>query len=363
MVKGASRFAAVTVLFALAGGLRAQNDAPNDVPDDVPGAVMAERLFARLAAAETRPAAMHGLWRLQTDALPVLARAVRSKDLEVARSACAVLHDIGRRAAPVRELLRRELRAAEGPRREALLWALHAIEARGYVLTTWDGRLLFVDDDGKVARQLEGFTSAWGVQTLPHGRLLLAQATGTGVRELDGEGEQRWVAEGKKGQPLRAQRLWNGHTLVADSQVGLSDDDASGRVVWQHGTAANCAVRLLNGHTISVTNGSKLIEIDPAGKVVRSIDIPGQAYGVRPLPDGTTMVAARSGPGVIVIDRDGKVLRKFDQVQSPNDCLLLEDGSVLICGGTEAAVVGSDGKKRWRVEAAWVGGCAHGGLR
>lgn len=73
----------------------------------VPGVVRAEQVYRQLLAPGSRPDAMHLLWRLQGDALPVLARAVRSQDVDVVVAACAVLHDMGRVAAPVREVLAR----------------------------------------------------------------------------------------------------------------------------------------------------------------------------------------------------------------------------------------------------------------
>lgn len=358
------RWTAAFVLAVGAGAVTAQERKPSaqEPSEPVPGAVLAERCYVQLLKPDGRPAAMHQLWELQRDALPVLSRAVRSKDLAVVQAACAVLHDIGTVAEPVRDILVRERRNAKGPRREALEWALHPLEARGFTLTTWQGEILFVDRDGEIVRKLDGFQSAWSVQTLPHARLLVTQASNGGIRELDDQGSELRAFGTKKGQPLRAQRLWNGNTMLADSQRGLREFDASGKLVWQHDENANCGVRLLNGHTLFVTSANKLVEIDPDGKQLRELAIPGQVYGMRQLPGGRTLLASRSGKGVVIIDRAGKVVKDWLQVDNPSDALLLDDGSILICGGTKAAMVGPDGKERWSIARQWVAGVSRGGI-
>ncbi|MFN3244176.1 MAG: YncE family protein [Planctomycetota bacterium] len=337
-----------------------QGQDPQD--EDLPAAVRAERCYQLLLAEASRPEAMHVLWQLQRDALPVLSRAVRSKDLAVVQAACAVLHEIGGVAAPVREILIRERRGSKGDRRLAYEWALHAIEARGFTFATWNGELLFVDDDGEIARTLEGFASAWDVQTLPGARMLLTQVSKQGARELDGEGKERRAFGGDANTPLRGRRLWNGNTLISDSQKGLTEFDPTGKVVWRHETGANCMQRLFNGHTLFATGGGKLVEIDRDGKTVRSVDVPDQIYGMRRLPDGNTLLATRAGDGVVLVGPEGKVIKQWQKLENPSDAMLLEDGSILICGSAKAALFDPDGKERWSFERQWVAGVCRGGV-
>ena len=63
-----------------------------------------------------------------------------------------------------------------------------------------------------------------------------------------------------------------------------------------------------------------------------------------------------------IIDRTGKVVKDWLQVDNPSDALLLDDGSILICGGTKAAMLGPAGKERWSITRQWVAGVSRGGI-
>jgi hypothetical protein len=106
------------------------------------------------------------------------------------------------------------------------------------------------------------------VQPLDNGNLLVALFFSTRVVELDRQGNVVWEVRGLR-FPLSVQRLEDGNTLVSKqsgSDGKVVEVDPAGRAVWSHAiTDPIYAQRLPNGHTL-ITNRDKVVEIDTAGK-------------------------------------------------------------------------------------------------
>jgi hypothetical protein len=107
------------------------------------------------------------------------------------------------------------------------------------------------------------------VQRLDDGHTLVALYCGGRVVELDRQGQVAWEVENRQ-LPSSVQRLEDGNTLVSyeggDRVVEL---DRGGKVVWAHAIAKPThAQRLHNGHTVIAAGEEKVVEIDAAGRVL-----------------------------------------------------------------------------------------------
>jgi hypothetical protein len=104
---------------------------------------------------------------------------------------------------------------------------------------------------------------------LPGGRTLAALYYSGGVVELDRQGRVAWQVRDLP-RPFSVQRLDSGTTLVCrfGADGAVVEVDRAGQVVWSHAVPnATHAQRLANGHTLIATN-EKIVEIDAGGQVV-----------------------------------------------------------------------------------------------
>jgi hypothetical protein len=104
---------------------------------------------------------------------------------------------------------------------------------------------------------------------LPDGRTLAAFYYAGRVVELDRRGRVAWQVRGLP-KPFSVQRLDSGNTLVCRYGEGgaVVEVDVAGQVVWSHAVPnATHAQRLTNGHTLIATD-EKVEEIDEGGEVV-----------------------------------------------------------------------------------------------
>ena len=172
------------------------------------------------------------------------------------------------------------------------------------------------------------------VQLLPNGNLLIV--CGPTVQEIDKD--KKVVHE--IGKPTiqgaeSAQRLPNGHTVVADNGkhqvLELDDKD---QVVWsfdvpndnQRPTPTMRQVRRLdNGDTlICASTEDKVMEVSPDKKVVWSYDLPFPYLATR-LANGNTIISSGDGYGskqgffVIEVDKDGKTVWQYGGKDAPDD--------------------------------------------
>jgi hypothetical protein len=322
----------------------------------LPSAIRAERFVKELELPTKRGDAMYGLWQLGSDAAPVLARALRDPRPEVVQSVCAVIREMGSKAALLRVHIERELAKSAGARKHALQWALHGVASENIALAKWGGSIVVVDKQGKVVVEHKNVGTPWGVQLLPNGHFLVAQLA-AGVVEYDATGKKFWSCPGKIRQALRAQRLVNGNTVIVDGQKRIFEVDKKGKVVWHYNKTTSCATRLLNGHYVLVSlQDNKLVEIDEAGKELSSWDVPRHCYGLQRLPSGNTLVATRTGDRLIEYDGKGKIATETKVDTNPNAVLRLGDGTTIVGNFKGASAIDAAGKTLWQVKAQIVGG-------
>jgi outer membrane protein assembly factor BamB len=109
-------------------------------------------------------------------------------------------------------------------------------------------------------------------QRLENGNTLVALQQGGRVVELDAKNQTVWEARGMNG-PCFCQRLESGNTLIVQMHTGqVVEVDASGqKTVWTSRVPLVnpiCAQRLSNGNTLIADNNG-VMEVDPTGQQVK----------------------------------------------------------------------------------------------
>jgi hypothetical protein len=206
--------------------------------------------------------------------------------------------------------------------------------------------------DGKQRWRLSGLQSPWDAQSLPGGRVLIAEYQGSRVTERDQSGRVLWEKR-VAGTPNCCQRLPNGNTFITTNQTILEVDrtgqevysysppdnlyivgamkerggrivcgTSQGVVVFRHdgtgkrwkmtriGSIHNwCRAEGLPGGRVlvAVPSENRVVEMDASGKVLTNWSVPGAASAVR-LPNGHTLVGCSSANCVVELDRTGKTV-------------------------------------------------------
>jgi hypothetical protein len=213
-------------------------------------------------------------------------------------------------------------------------------------------QVLKIKDDGTVLWKAAN-NNGHDVQVLENGNVLVNCPPS--VREYAPDGKIVWEA-GKDvaADPESAQRLRDGHTLIADNaRHRVVEIDANKTIVWtfdvpnsnQRPTPTMRQVRRLdNGNTlICASTLDKVIEVSPAKQVVWEYAVPFPYLATR-LANGHTMISSGSGYGspagyfVVEVDHDGKIVWKYGGADAPANQKLnwpsgfvrLPDGHTLI---------------------------------
>jgi outer membrane protein assembly factor BamB len=199
------------------------------------------------------------------------------------------------------------------------------------------------------------------VQLLPNGNLLIVN--GPVVQEVAPDRRVVWEV----GKPVvqsaeSAQRLPNGHTVIADNgRMKVIEIDADKRVVWEFAVpndnrrprpTMRQVRRLADGNTlICASTEDKVIEVSPDKKIVWSYALPFPYLATR-LPNGHTLISSGTGYGspvgyfVIEVDGAGKTIWKYGGADAPADQhlnwpsghLRLPNGNTLISIARDGAI-------------------------
>jgi hypothetical protein len=94
------------------------------------------------------------------------------------------------------------------------------------------GRIIELDRQRKVVWAIEGMTRPYSVQRLENGNTLVSEFERDCVVELDRSCKVVWSY--KVRSPTHAQRLSNGHTLIASGHQKVFEIDAADQVLWEH---------------------------------------------------------------------------------------------------------------------------------
>jgi outer membrane protein assembly factor BamB len=212
--------------------------------------------------------------------------------------------------------------------------------------------VLKIKEDGTVLWKAAN-NNGHDVQVLENGNVLVNCPPS--VREYHPDGQIVWeVGKEIAADPESAQRLRNGHTLIADNaKHRVVEIDADKKIVWtfdvpnsnHRPTPTMRQVRRLdNGNTlICASTLDKVIEVSPTKQVVWEYSVP-FPYLAERLASGHTMVSSGAGYGspqgyfVIEVDQDRTTVWKYGGADAPPDQKLnwpsgfarLPDGSILI---------------------------------
>jgi hypothetical protein len=194
-------------------------------------------------------------------------------------------------------------------------------------------KVLKITDDGKLLWEADN-NNGHDVQLLKNGDVLVNCPPG--VREYSPEGKIVWeVGKDIVGGAESAQRLDNGHTVIADNgKHRVIEIDENKKIVWsfdvpnsneRKSPTMRQVRRLENGNTlICASTLDKVIEVSPEGKTVWEYALPFPYLATR-LANGNTLISSGDGYGspqgffVIEVDKGGKTVWKYGGADAPKD--------------------------------------------
>lgn len=205
-------------------------------------------------------------------------------------------------------------------------------EVHVYCADHENGRLIKIKEDGTLLWDFPNH-NGHDVQLLPNGNVLIV--TGR-VQEVTPDKRVVW----ELGPPTvleaeAAQRLPNGHTVVADNgRHAVIEVDRDGKIVWQfevpnrhrrpHPTMRQVR-RLTNGNTlICASTEDEVMEVAPDMRVVWRYFVPFPYLATR-LPNGNTLISSGDGYGspqgffLVEVNPEGETVWQYGGPDCPPD--------------------------------------------
>jgi HEAT repeat protein len=228
-----------------------------------------------------------------------------------------------------------------------------------------EGKLQELDAAKKVRWHMENLEFPLDVQYLPGDRVLIAEQGASRVTERDLKGNILWQKQVL--EPLAAQRLPNGRTMIANRQQVI-EVDREGHTLATHtrpnGEFIMRAQKLRNGELALVVQGVNIryVRIDASGKETASFPVQVSTSGGRidVMPNGHVLVPEMRFNRVVEYDESGKEVARMT-IPQPIAAIRLANGNMLVTSMTEMRAVELDrtGKQVWeykhetRVSRAW----------
>ena len=217
-----------------------------------------------------------------------------------------------------------------------------------------DNQVIDLDAAKKTRWTIDNIQFALDVQRLTGERVLLAEYKANRVTERNSKGEVLWSHN--LAEPLAAQRLANGNTLIANAQ-GLIEVTRAGKEVFsytpQAGQRIMRARKLPGGEILLVTELGLLprfVRLDRFGKELKSFGVEVRTSGGRVdlTPAGHVLIPEIYNNRVQERDMDGKIIRTIS-VQQPIAAFALPNGHVIVTSMTRKCAVEFDrsGKEVW----------------
>jgi hypothetical protein len=162
------------------------------------------------------------------------------------------------------------------------------------------------------------------------------------VVKIKENGDLLWDAPNENGHDV--QLLPNGNVLIVRGAV-VQEVNPDKKVVWEVGKPtidhAESAQRLANGHTVIADNGKhRVVEIDDKKEIVWSFDVPNKhkrpnptMRQVRRLENGNTLICASTEDAVMEVTPEKKIVWSYF-VPFPYLATRLADGNTLISSGS-----------------------------
>jgi Mala s 1-like protein len=217
----------------------------------------------------------------------------------------------------------------------------------GHVLIV-TGEVQEVDPDRNIVWRVGKPTveSAEAAQRLDNGHTVIADNGRHAVLELDEQDQEMWRFDvpnnNQRPNPTMRQvrRLSNGNTLIcASTEDEVWEVTPEKEIVWRYQVPfPYLATRLENGNTLISSGdgygsprGYYLVEVDPTGKAVWKFGGEGAPAGEQlkwpsgfvRMPDRTTYVSEAQGRDIKVISADKKVLRTITSPDLKHPCTLV----------------------------------------
>jgi outer membrane protein assembly factor BamB len=233
---------------------------------------------------------------------------------------------------------------------------------RTLVLLLDKGVVMELDKEKKERWQFGELQFPLDIQYLPGERVLVAEQEGGRVTERNTKGEVLW--EKKFEQPLMAQRLRNGNTVMAN-RTQILEVDRTGKEVSsyipQDGSSIMRAVKLRNGDLALITSPqivgagqAQFVRIDGRGKQVATFNVAVGTSGGRVdvLPNGNVLIPIMHSDKVVEYDPTGKAVWEVN-VSQPIVATRLPNGNTLVTSMKERRAVEFDrqGKEVWEYKA------------
>jgi hypothetical protein len=222
------------------------------------------------------------------------------------------------------------------------------------------GCVMIVNGQGRVVWEIATLKMPYDIAQAPNGNYLVNIIRARAVWEVTPNGEkigERVVG----GYPCSLELLSDGHILVAGWDDGLPgfvrEFDTNGKIVWE--LTNLCwpwkAQRLPNGHTLVADAGAKRVfEVTDEKKEVwaaenlgpetpKLFDRLGPVYCQR-IADGNTLISIRGESRIVELDRNGKIVWSVegDLIKKPYSAVRLPNGNTLIADGGHCRVIEID---------------------
>jgi hypothetical protein len=221
------------------------------------------------------------------------------------------------------------------------------------VLLLDDNQVLDLDAAKKVRWKIDNIQFALDLQRLSGERVLLAEHKANRVTERNSKGEVVWSRNIT--EPLTAQRLPNGNTLIANPE-GLIEVTRAGKVVFTYtppvGQKIMRARKLPGGDILLVVQlgTAYFVRLDRFGKEVRRYGVEVNTSGGRIdlTPAGHVLIPEIYNNRVQERDMDGKIIRTI-AVPQPIAAFALPNGHVIVTSMTQKSAIEFDrsGKEVW----------------
>lgn len=179
------------------------------------------------------------------------------------------------------------------------------------------------------------------------GRTLICNYRMNRVVEVDAEGKETWSVQATN--PWAAIGLPNGHRLIASYAGTVTEYNAAGESIWQHGglPAPFAVERLDNGNTlVACANGNRIVEIAPDKSTVRNINMVGRPTSVQALENGNLLVALQHQNRVVEIDTADKIVWQLDNITGAIGAQRLSNGHTLVVESSANRVREFDADKK-----------------
>jgi HEAT repeat protein len=220
-----------------------------------------------------------------------------------------------------------------------------------------EGHVMEIGRDGKVRWDIGGIKYPVDAEMLPGGRVLICESTGRRITERNTKGEVLKEITIPPtlvmGQPIGAQRLPNGNTLLT-GRTSVAELDRDGKAVWTyHSTRGTVysARKGRNGEVVVATSNSTLVRLDASGKEVSTIPATRilAMGGIDVLPNGNVLLGDYAQNKVVEYDAKGKVVWQAT-AQRPGAVTRLPNGHTLVAQTLSKVLIelDRDGKEVWK---------------